>query len=203
MKVAIEMSKHPTKDEPAAVIDEVGFPIDNEPMVDTATTSLVNGKEVTSVLTMKRFASPDWIMQNCVVKGAGTKVQVARIIGKAMQAERKQNTYQDKTLESIVLRGVFEGENLLTGEIISASEIYLPRAYAQQVAVMFMDETVKRVELDLDIGVRATGKTIPYEWTCTTFTDDGFGAELSRIRSRRRPNPLTLAHDKPAAQITK
>ena len=167
--------------------NEVETSVEIDPRTGLTSAPPSEGVRVTSVLTMKRFATQEWILQNCVVRGKGSRSAVARIIGAAIGWETKITEFQGERLESIALSGTFEGTSYVTGEIIQATMVYLPMAYARQVAMAFSDETVKLVELDLDIGVEATGKSIPYEWTCTSFVSGTESNILTRLRNRRKP----------------
>lgn len=135
----------------------------------------------------------DWINKNIVAGGKGTAKIVGRVFGACMGAEKKVNVLPDgSSSESIVLYGQFEYESTVTGEIGQASSVYLPMAYAQQVAAVFAsDATVKALEVDVDIGLEATGKTIPYEWLVINHVG-GEASLLSKLRNRRRPGQKAL-----------
>lgn len=148
---------------------------------------------------------PDWINKNIVVNGKGTRATLGRVFGVAMDYKVKVNQLPNgQTAESTCLQGKFQIESFMTGELSDAVEIYLPDAYSMQVrAMMAADETIKVVEVDVDVGVEATGKTIPYEWVITAYRNGDEMAVLKRLReSRRRPEGvgvLTSAAGKPLA----
>lgn len=136
----------------------------------------------------------DWINKNVVSHGKGHKVIAGRVFGVVMGWEEKNNTLPDgKVSKSIALFGQFEYESALTGELGSASSAYLPMAFAQQVAATFAsDPTMKALEVDVDLGVEATGKSIPFEWLVINHS----GVEVSlikRLRERRRPGQRAIA----------
>lgn len=136
----------------------------------------------------------DWINKNIVAKGKGTQAIVGRIYGVCMGTEKKSNVLPDGGMsESIVLFGQFEYESAVTGEVGQASSCYLPMAYAQQVATVFASQPeTKALEVDVDIGLEATGKTIPYEWL--VINHSGVEASLlTKLRSRRRPGQKAIA----------
>lgn len=148
---------------------------------------------------------PDWINKNIVANGKGTRATLGRVYGVAMDYKVKVNALPNGgTAESTCLQGKFQIENFVTGELSDAVEIYLPDAYSMQVrAMMAADESIKVVEVDVDVGVEATGKTIPYEWVITAYRNGDEMAVLKRLREgRRRPEGhgvLTSAAGKPLA----
>lgn len=170
----------------------------NTKAADAVETSAQNesnaGLRARRALMMKQFVpSPDWIMQNVVAKGKGTKVTVGRVIGIAHSVRRHVNDINGRQVESIALGGIFEGETS-EGEVLAASTVYFPMAYAEMVAAALDQDGVKVVQVDADIGLEATGKTIPYEWTVTSYVEGEAMAVLSALRKRRglgkRPTSL-------------
>lgn len=148
--------------------------------------------------------SIDWIMKNIVGGGKGTKATVGRIYGVVTSAARKQNEFQGNLIDSIVCNGVFNAESFLTGEISQGSSVYLPMAYAEQIATAFaMDKTITAIQIDCDIGLEATGKAIPYEWVTTAFLEGKEMAILKRMRAARaRPENLLIGADGMPKQLT-
>lgn len=136
--------------------------------------------------------SVDWIMKEVVGKGKGTQVTVGRVFGICDGTEAKQNQLPDGSFsDSIVMKGAFQVESYLTGELSEAATVYLPMAYAMKVAAVFKaDPTIKVVEIDCDIGLEATGKPIPYEWVVIAFREGEAMAILRRIR-QSRPRPAS------------
>ena len=147
----------------------------------------------------------DWINKNVVAHGKGTKVTLGRLYGIASKCDVKHNTLPDGSASSsVVLFGAFEAEDYLTGELSSMTSAYLPAAYSERVEAVFASgmrtvenkdggppqqyQTINAVEIDCDIGLEATGKTIPYEWVVTAFREGEELAVLKRLRnSRDRP----------------
>lgn len=156
----------------------------------TTSTEAAVGKRARRGLAMKNLIpSQDWINTNIVAKGKGTQLIIGRIVGMCMSIEEKHNEHQGQILKSLVMNGVFEGESFVTGELIDASSVYMPMAYAEKVQALFMgDASLKMVEIDADIGLEATGKSIPYEWVVIAYREGAEMAVLKRIRgSRGRP----------------
>jgi hypothetical protein len=145
---------------------------------------------------MLRMFLPDanWIAREVTAKGKGTTVMLGRVFGICTGFERKMNTVGDKVIPSISIRGNFQAENYFTGEVSESASVYLPGALAEKLVTMFEgDENLKTIEIDTDIGVEATGKTIPYAWTATQWIDGDKQNPLARLKSsRKRPDNAAL-----------
>lgn len=167
------------------------------------------GKRARRAIMLKHFIpNPDWINKNIVANGKGTKAVLGRIFGVCTSTERKTNTLPDGSQsESVVAHGAFEMENYLTGELGSASSVYFPMSYATQIETVFKaSPETQVVEVDCDVGLEATGKTIPYEWVVIAYREGEEMATLKRLRSARgRPAnaaPRLLAPAAPAQLTT-
>ena len=148
------------------------------------------GVRARRTLAMKQFVpGQDWINTNLVAKGKGAQITVGRIWGIATGWESKVNEYQGQQLHSIAIKGVFQSESYVTGEVTESTVVYFPMAYAEKIAnMMESDPTIKLAEVDCDIGLEATGKTIPYEWVVIAFREGVEMAVLKRLKgSRGRP----------------
>lgn len=131
--------------------------------------------------------NPDFINTHVVAKGKGTKVVVGRVWGFANGYERKLNEFQGRMLESIVLKGVFQAESTVTGELSEFTSVYMPSAYAEKLAALLeADKSIRMIEVDCDIGLEATGKTIPYEWVCIAFREGEEMQPLRKLRAGRK-----------------
>ena len=150
-------------------------------------------------LMPKQFLpDPDWINKNVVAGGKGTKAVIGRIWGIVTKTDRKTNTLPNgDSSETIVCTGVFNSEGYLTGEVAEASSVYFPMAYAEKIeAVMKADPSIKVVEVDCDVGLEATGKTIPYEWVIVAYREGAEMAVLKRLKGTRgRPASVLTAPD--------
>lgn len=136
----------------------------------------------------------DWIMKNIVAKGKGTQQLIGRVFGVATGTEVKNNVLPDgSTSRSVVLFGQFEYMSAITGEVGQASSAFLPAAYSDGIKAAFdSDASVKMIEVDLDIGLEATGKGIPYEWLVINHAG-GEASLLTKLRSRRKVGERALA----------
>lgn len=142
------------------------------------------GMKTRRVVMNKMFLpSDDFIMKEVVGRGKGTKCVVGRVFGLCTSVEVKNSEYQGKILQSIALKGMFQYEGYMTGELGTGTTYYPPAAYAERVAAVMAQEGVQTVEVDIDVGIEATGKTIPYEWTCTAWTESGQFDVLRRLRA--------------------
>jgi len=86
----------------------------------------------------------------------------------------------------------------VTGEVSDATSCYFPLAYAEKILTMFAaDKRLEIVEIDTDIGVEATGKSIPYEWIVIGYAEDHGMEIMKRIKNRRgKPEQLLLTPPK-------
>lgn len=149
---------------------------------------LEDGKRTRKAFMMKQFLpNKDFIAREIVGKGEGTKAIIGRVWGACFGWEEKTHTFPDgKTSTSVALKGAFEAENYITGELDSAVQVYLPAAYAERVVAAFKSmPDLKVVELDCDIGLEATGKIIPYTWVVVAYREGEEMATLKRIKSSR------------------
>jgi hypothetical protein len=143
------------------------------------------------VMTMKAFLpDADWIVKNVVVHGRGTHVSVGRLYGKAARSERTTKMWQDKQLTSVRIEGMFEAIGLITGEVTRCTTVYLPLAFAEQVEMALLTNPGSIVDMDVDIGLEATGNAIPHEWTVTSYID---GAAERAMRAMRNRRPTSLS----------
>lgn len=147
-----------------------------------------NGKVIMSFLTPAQLADPDWILRNVVVEGKGTHKLLGRVLGVCVAASRQINNHQGKELESFALLGGFELENNANGVILQSDKLFLPNRFGRQIyAALQGAPEGTRIKVDVDIGVEATGKPIPYAWTIAVFTESPLDREMAQLRAARRP----------------
>ena len=163
---------------------------ENEPAPSTSEQASV-GVRARRAFMLKQFVpSPDWINVNIVAKGKGTQVTLGRIWGIATGFEDRTNTLPDGSVSaSIAVTGIFQSESYLSGELGEASMVYFPMAYAEKIKAVFKSSPdIRAIEVDCDVGLEATGKTIPYEWVVIAFREGEEMAVLKKIAaSRGRP----------------
>lgn len=165
-----------------------------------ADTASEGGKRVRRVLVMKQFAAPEWIMKNVVAHGRGTHVKVGRVYGVAASAVRRTNDVNGQPVESIAIVGNFEGVAVNGGEVFSASTVYFPKAFAEQLAFALSVDGAGLLQVDTDIGVEATGKSIPYEWTTTSFIETEAAGVLLQLRNSRGSQAKLAAPAQPVVE---
>lgn len=159
-----------------------------------------HGVRARRALMLKQLLpNPDWINKNIVAGGKGTRGVIGRIYGIVTSTTRKTNVLPDGTpSESVACGGVLTSESYITGEISECSVAYFPAAYSEKIEALFKsDKDLKVVEVDVDIGLEATGKTIPYEWVIIAYREGAEMAVMKRLRaSRGRPAQLLLTPPK-------
>jgi len=171
--------------------------------VASASTETAGVRARRAIMLKQFIPNPDWINQNIVAGGKGTRATIARIFGIATGYEDKQNTLPDGSIShSIFVKGVFQSESYLDGEVGEASGVYFPMAYAEKIKAVLDMGDIKTVEVDCDIGLEATGKTIPYEWVVVAFREGQEMDALKRIRSTRaRPVSVLVGSDGAPKQL--
>lgn len=161
------------------------------------------GVRARRAIMLKEFVpNQDFINKEVVAKGKGYQVILGRIFGFVTGIADKENTLPNgEKAKSIVCNGQFETENYLTGEVSAASSVYFPSSFSEAIKAMFAaDDALKVVEVDTDIGLEATGKTIAYTWVVINHISGEAQTPLKVLRGKRsRPdNAPKLAA--PAAQ---
>lgn len=174
-------------------------------MTDTTTPATVSEQAMAGVTEGKRvrrtFAPKDlmpnkaWLSANVLTnKGqeqtVGALITIGRLYGSVTGTAAKINEFEGKQLESIVLTGVFGSESYVTGEVTEGmTKAYPPMMYCELIrSAMTSDPTLLSVEIDCDIGLQYTGKSIPYEWVVIAYREGKEMDALKRIRSgRARP----------------
>jgi hypothetical protein len=171
--------------------------------VESVTTEGVRARR--AFMLKQLIPDQDWIMKNVVANGKGTRATIGRVWGIANGCTDKVNTLPDGSpSSSIVLQGAFNTESYITGELSEASNAYLPMAYAEKLKALFAaDKSIQVIEVDCDVGIEATGKTIPYEWVITAFREGEEMAVLKRIRgARQKPKNLLVGSGGAVLQLT-
>jgi len=207
-----------------AAAKDTGSAPATEPVKDETEVAEVQGVRARRAIMLKNLLPAegvDWIMKNIVSQGKGTRATLGRIFGTCTGYDIKHNTLPDGTpSSSIVLIGDFETENYIDGEIGSGTMAYIPAAYSEKVKTVFDSNAVvneegktvgnllRTIDIDIDVGVEATGKTIPYEWVVVAFKEGEEMATIKRMRnSRARPafvinSPTVQIEAKPRPMTT-
>jgi hypothetical protein len=141
------------------------------------------GQLIETFISPRDFASLEWCHANVSSQPAGYHVVVGRIAGYATNGEERESGLRLKPGEkapppSFWARGQFEAVALATGEVKTAPWLILPRSAGELLKQAFAGGT-NHVLLDLEIGLQATGKAIPYRWTVRAY--GGASGEAQRI----------------------
>jgi hypothetical protein len=161
------------------------------------------GVRARRAIMMKEFIPhADFIAKEVVGGGKGTQRMLGRVFGFVTGVSEKHGKLPNGDPSvSIVCNGQFEMENYLTGEISSASSVYFPSSFSENIKVMFAtDADLKVVEVDTDIGVEATGKTIPYTWVVVNHIEGEAVTPLKLLRNKRGRPASAPALAAPTAQ---
>lgn len=155
------------------------------------------GTRIETFISPRTFVSQEWCLQNIASKPRGHHVTIGRIAGYAVASERRDSAMPvkpgDKPMPaSVWIKGEFEAVVLTTGELKSARWLILPRAAGELVEQAFQDGA-ERAFLDLELGVEATGRSIPYAYTVTTYggRDNEARRMVKAIRARQEARALT------------
>ena len=154
------------------------------------------GLRIETFISPRTFVTQEWCLQNVASKPRGTHVAIGRIAGYAVASERRDSAMPvkpgDKPMPaSVWIKGEFEAVVIETGELKSARWLILPRAAGELVEQAFQDGA-QRAYLDLELGVQATGRSIPYAYTVTAFgqRDSEARRMVRAIRARQEQRAL-------------
>lgn len=125
-----------------------------------------------------------WIAENVLTKPVGSIILLGRVFGVATSYEKRTNEWQGKQIASIAISGVFQAESK-DGEVWAVSQVFLPMAFAIQIAEA-LDMEGNRVQMDVDIGLSPTGKSIPYEWAIVTYLEGRAQRAVRAIAGQRK-----------------
>ena len=182
------MAKNNTVEQEAPATEQEASATEASVEAGEGASVIEGGARQRRAVMLKHFIpDADWINKNVVAGGKGTQKLVGRIFGMATGYENRENTLPDGSIsKSIFVKGIFETENYLDGTVARAGGVYFPLAYAEQIKAAFdADATVKVIEVDTDIGLEATGKTIPYEWVVIAHVEGKEMSPLKRLKSSR------------------
>lgn len=163
------------------------------------------GRRIETFISPRSFVTQEWCLQHVAAQPRGYHVPIGRIAGVATTCERVESRAPvkpgDKPMPaSVWIRGEFECAVLDTGEIKTASVLILPRAAGDLIEQAFALGG-ERILLDLELGVEATGRTIPYTYTVTAYgsreSESQRMVRAIRARQDARQRQRQLAAPKP------
>jgi hypothetical protein len=134
----------------------------------------------------------------------GTRIMLGALGGTITRIERKTKEWEGKELSSVWLHGKFEAHVYATDETVQAPVAILPRAYGDMIENAFraaMEDGQThglRARLDVEVGVKASGGAIPFNWCILNFEEDESDRALREIRTRQKAR---LARRQQAAQL--
>lgn len=131
------------------------------------------GTRIENFLSMRTFVEQEEALR-IGLQPKGSHVTIGLLAGYVTGFERRESNLPLKVGEkapppSIWLKGEFRATVLKTGEIKEARWCILPRAAGELVEEALTEGGVTRALLDLEIGVQATGRTIPYAYTVVAY----------------------------------
>lgn len=155
---------------------------------ETFDPSDAEGMRLENYVSPRTFVDVKDIVPLLAAVPVGQPVGIGHIAGFVTSYERRESSLPVKPGEkvppaSIWLRGVFDATSYQTGEITRATWAILPRVMGELIAEA-MDNNEGEAVLDIELGVAATGKTIPYRYTVTTYRATRQQAALAAIRTR-------------------
>lgn len=161
------------------------------------------GRRIDALISPRSFVAMEQAQQLIAGKPRGWNMPIGRIIGFATRGERRDSKAPVKPGEaplppSFFIQGTFECTSLLDGTIRTAPWLILPRAAGDMLEAGFQGGA-DRVLLDIELGLEATGRAIPYTYTVTAYgtreTPDQKALSLLRERQARRAQARLAAPD--------
>jgi hypothetical protein len=135
----------------------------------------------------------NWPIRNVASRGIGFKIVMGQLAGVCTGVERRTSEWQGKDLTSIWLHGSFTATIRATGELIEASSAIPPQAYAAKVERL-LGLGVEKVEVDIDVGLQATGRNIPYRWYASDYAESEEREQARQIQHRQAARSAKLVN---------
>lgn len=178
------------------IIDQNGAEVNTEVHVEQNAAAVSNplpapeyseeGHILKATLTARDIISQAAAIKRAVNMAPGDTAMLARIIGTCTGYAEKEAELPDGKISVVIgLTGVFEIEKE-DGTRLQGTKLYMPgSAYSSEMKALFnSDSALRAVEVDCDLGIKATGKSITYEYVVRSHIRHDLVAEL---RGRRRP----------------
>lgn len=160
---------------------------------------------VQSAITMHSFEPEHlWAAKITTGQPRGFYVSLGRLRGTVTATEDYQAMFGGKILSGIGLKGQFWGLAILRDNaVLQAGTLFLSNVFSSQIkaalATVQRHDPAGAIRIDVDVGVEATGKTVPYAWTITHYMS-GKAREAVTALMAPRPNVGTkLIPGQPAA----
>lgn len=152
------------------------------------------GRRIDALISPRSFVAMEEAQSLVAGKPRGWHKAIGRIIGYAHRGERRDSKApvkpgQDPLPPSFFIQGTFECTSLMDGTVRTAPWLILPRASGDMLESAFKGGA-DRVLLDIELGIEATGRAIPYTYTVTAYgtreTPDQKALALLRARQEQR-----------------
>lgn len=132
------------------------------------------GRVVANAIMMTDFVKK----KDAIIFGAsappGEVKWLGTIIGRATDMKEKMTAQPDGgSIRSVEFGGFFEKTVYETGELGSARAVYLPRAFTAELEMGLAEskkaDPTATIDFAVEIGLEATGRTIPYTYRVRAF----------------------------------
>lgn len=150
------------------------------------------GRRIDALISPRSFVSMEEAQAMVAGKPRGWNMPIGRIIGYAKRGERRDSKAPvkpgaDPLPPSYFINGTFECTSLMDGTIRTAPWLILPRAAGDMMETAFNSGGAERVLLDIELGIEATGRAIPYTYTVTAYgtRETADQKALSALRARQ------------------
>jgi hypothetical protein len=143
-----------------------------------------HGRLARTVITTKDFLAGAEAFDLIQGLGRGQIANLGTLAGEIYSVEKKKTDWQGKELESYWLNGTFQAVVASTGEVFNAGQVILPKAYGLQVHNAFKDLGVTMVTVACTVGLRTSGRTIPYEWVVRDHIASAATARVSAMSDK-------------------
>jgi hypothetical protein len=159
----------------------------------TMTDDYVAAVTYESALTMKSFL-PDARFIATQMAGQlrdAIKIPLGRIMGRVTATLPRETVWEGKPLKSIELQGAFDALVFHDQNMISSKSLFLGTTFAEKIdvglrAAQAVDPSAS-VVIDIEVGVKSTGKVIAHTWTLRHFLkDDDSARRLAMLRAPRQ-----------------
>lgn len=150
------------------------------------------------IATSHYMPAPDqpgrnWAQVHVANQAPGTYVKCGSLEGTVTRIERRTNQLMRagkvENVESIWLYGGFNAviENPATGEVrtLTSSAAILPKVFGEMIASAISGGG--RATFDVDIGLEATGRNIPYAWAVVSYLENPETKRLRKLPPRLGP----------------
>lgn len=155
--------------------------------IDAAAAEIeTHGIDLENFISMRSLVDLEWLAANVTSKPKGTIEPIGMIVGIVREYSREPSTLplrpgETPLPESIKLKGTFEAQSYVTGEIVTAANCYLPAVMAVEIEKAILGGALN-VQLNMEVSAIATGRAIPYRYKVRSFFATEEQKALAAIR---------------------